>query len=67
MFRQNLTLNLTDNKASASVKKPFGTLELGSGSGSGGGLTFNFGGYNRINVNLIDATIPLDRQGYVSF
>ena len=64
MFRQNLTLNLTDNKASASVKKPFDTLDLhGSGSGSGAGLTFNFGGYNRINVNLIDATIPLERQG----
>lgn len=51
--------------SSSAVKKPFGTLDLhGFGGDNGGGnLNLNFGGYNRVNVDLIDATIPLERQG----
>ncbi|XP_058831050.1 uncharacterized protein LOC131689775 [Topomyia yanbarensis] len=50
-FKQSLTLNL--NECSAKPAKKFGTLDLG--------LSFNAA---RSNVDLIDATIPLDRQGW---
>jgi hypothetical protein len=70
LFRQNLTLNLNDTK-SAKTKKPFGTLDLHgltdagnlSSRSSGGGMSFNAGGFNRLNMALIDDTIPLERQG----
>lgn len=45
----------------ALVKKPFGTLDLHGLSGDPASL--HFGGYNRVNMDLIDASIPLDRQG----
>lgn len=70
LFRQNLTLNLNDSKA-AKVKKPFGTLDLHGLSSTGGnlssrssaGFSFNVGGFNRLNMALIDDSIPLERQG----
>lgn len=71
LFRQNLTLNLNDAKSSK-AKKPFGTLDLHGltdagnlSSRSSGGISFNAGGFNRLNMALIDDTIPLERQGYV--
>lgn len=49
------------------TKKPFGTLELhGLPDGenmSNRSFTFNVGGFNRLNMALIDVTIPLERQG----
>lgn len=54
MFRQNLTLNLGEQKA----PRKFGTLEFGTTRG----LNLNVG--KAIGVDLIDATIPLDRQGW---
>lgn len=73
MFRQNLTLNLNDTKGSKLIKKPFGTLDLhgltdasnlgGAARSLGGGLSFNAGGFNRLNMKLIDDSIPLERQG----
>ncbi|XP_058458560.1 uncharacterized protein LOC131435075 isoform X2 [Malaya genurostris] len=50
-YKQSLTLNL--NECSAKPTKKFGTLDLG--------LSFNA---VRSNVDLIDASIPLDRQGW---
>ncbi|XP_050081356.1 uncharacterized protein LOC126568776 [Anopheles maculipalpis] len=50
-FKQSLTLNL--NECGNRPPKKFGTLDLGLNLGS-----------NRPNVDLIDATIPLDRQGW---
>jgi hypothetical protein len=32
-------------------------------SRSSGGMSFNAGGFNRLNMALIDDTIPLERQG----
>lgn len=69
LFRQNLTLNLNDAKAR--TKKPFGTLDLHGLTDSGGNLSsrssatmsFNIGGFNRLNMALIDDSIPLERQG----
>lgn len=69
LFRQNLTLNLNDAKVK--TKKPFGTLDLHGLTDSGGnlssrssaGMSFNVGGFNRLNMALIDDTIPLERQG----
>ncbi|CRK90037.1 CLUMA_CG003761, isoform A, partial [Clunio marinus] len=70
VFRQNLTLNLNDTK-SAKTKKPFGTLDLHGLTDTGnlsarssGGISFNAGGFNRLNMALIDDTIPLERQGW---
>lgn len=61
MFRQNLTLNLMETKSSASKKSLGGSLELKS---SGKGLlNLNLGGYSS-GVDLIDATVPLERQGW---
>jgi hypothetical protein len=64
-----LTLNLNDTK-SVKMKKPFGTLDLHGltdggnlSSRSSGGMSFNTGGFNRLNMALIDDTIPLERQG----
>ena len=56
------------------TKKPFGTLDLQGLSDSGGnfssrssaGISFNVGGFNRLNMALIDDSIPLERQGWVS-
>ncbi|KAG5672020.1 hypothetical protein PVAND_002182 [Polypedilum vanderplanki] len=70
LFRQNLTLNLNDAKASKMKKKPFGTLDLhgltdsGNISRSSIGMSFNVGGFNRLNMALIDDSIPLERQGF---
>ncbi|XP_021707813.1 uncharacterized protein LOC5565745 [Aedes aegypti] len=50
-YKQSLTLNL--NECNAKPVKKFGTLDLG--------LNFNT---IRANIELIDATIPLDRQGW---
>ncbi|XP_055629142.1 uncharacterized protein LOC129770376 [Toxorhynchites rutilus septentrionalis] len=50
-FKQSLTLNL--NECSVKPAKKFGTLDLG--------LNFNAA---RSNIDLIDASIPLDRQGW---
>ncbi|EDS44810.1 conserved hypothetical protein [Culex quinquefasciatus] len=50
-FKQSLTLNL--NECSAKPVKKFGTLDFG--------LNFNTA---RSNVDLIDASISLDRQGW---
>ncbi|XP_052901495.1 uncharacterized protein LOC128308937 [Anopheles moucheti] len=50
-FKQSLTLNL--NECGSRPPKKFGTLDLGLNLGS-----------NRPNVDLIDASIPLDRQGW---
>lgn len=69
VFRQNLTLNLNDAKPTK-TKKPFGTLDLHGltdagnlSSRSSGGMSFNAGGFNRLNMALIDDSIPLERQG----
>uniref|UniRef100_A0A1B0CI16 SH2 domain-containing adapter protein D n=2 Tax=Lutzomyia longipalpis TaxID=7200 RepID=A0A1B0CI16_LUTLO len=62
MFRQNLTLNLIETKSSASKKSLGGSLELKS---SGKGLlNLNLGGPFSSSVDLIDATVPLERQGW---
>jgi hypothetical protein len=52
------------------MKKPFGTLDLHGLTDSGNlssrssaGMSFNVGGFNRLNMALIDDTIPLERQG----
>ncbi|XP_058053776.1 uncharacterized protein LOC131205617 [Anopheles bellator] len=50
-FKQSLTLNLND--CGSRPAKKFGTLDLGLNLGA-----------NRPNVDLIDASIPLDRQGW---
>uniref|UniRef100_A0A182QMU4 SH2 domain-containing adapter protein D n=1 Tax=Anopheles farauti TaxID=69004 RepID=A0A182QMU4_9DIPT len=50
-FKQSLTLNLNDG--GNRPPKKFGTLDLGLNLGT-----------NRPNVDLIDASIPLDRQGW---
>uniref|UniRef100_A0A182KGK2 SH2 domain-containing adapter protein D n=1 Tax=Anopheles christyi TaxID=43041 RepID=A0A182KGK2_9DIPT len=50
-FKQSLTLNL--NECGNRPPKKFGTLDLGLNLGT-----------NRPNVDLIDASIPLDRQGW---
>uniref|UniRef100_A0A182UJM2 SH2 domain-containing adapter protein D n=1 Tax=Anopheles melas TaxID=34690 RepID=A0A182UJM2_9DIPT len=50
-FKQSLTLNL--NECGQRLPKKFGTLDLGLNLGT-----------NRPNVDLIDASIPLDRQGW---
>ncbi|EAA05448.4 AGAP010886-PA, partial [Anopheles gambiae str. PEST] len=50
-FKQSLTLNL--NECGQRPPKKFGTLDLGLNLGT-----------NRPNVDLIDASIPLDRQGW---
>ncbi|KAL7021283.1 hypothetical protein ACKWTF_011822 [Chironomus riparius] len=71
LFRQNLTLNLNDSKP-AKVKKPFGTLDLHGLSTASGNLSsrssaaisFNVGGFNRLNMALIDDSISLERQGW---
>uniref|UniRef100_A0AAG5DQZ5 SH2 domain-containing adapter protein D n=1 Tax=Anopheles atroparvus TaxID=41427 RepID=A0AAG5DQZ5_ANOAO len=51
IFKQSLTLNL--NECGSRPPKKFGTLDLGLNLGS-----------NRPHVDLIDASIPLDRQGW---
>ncbi|XP_053688231.1 uncharacterized protein LOC128737584, partial [Sabethes cyaneus] len=51
-FKQSLTLNLNECNNAKPTKK-FGTLDLG--------LNFNT---VRSNVDLIDAALPLDRQGW---
>ncbi|KFB36722.1 hypothetical protein ZHAS_00003881 [Anopheles sinensis] len=51
LFKQSLTLNL--NECGSRQPKKFGTLDLGLNLGS-----------NRPHVDVIDASIPLDRQGW---
>uniref|UniRef100_A0A182FM59 SH2 domain-containing adapter protein D n=1 Tax=Anopheles albimanus TaxID=7167 RepID=A0A182FM59_ANOAL len=51
-FKQSLTLNL--NECGSRPAKKFGTLDLG----------LNLGCASRQHVDLIDASIPLDRQGW---
>ncbi|XP_059610278.1 uncharacterized protein LOC132257409 isoform X2 [Phlebotomus argentipes] len=61
MFRQNLTLNLMETKAASGKKCLGGSLELKS---SGKGLlNLNLGAYSA-GLDLIDATVPLERQGW---
>lgn len=72
VFRQNLTLNLNESKNSVGQTTPkFASLDLhGVGMASGGGmdtgrnkgLKLNLG-MNTSIVDLIDITIPLERQG----
>ncbi|XP_055600679.1 uncharacterized protein LOC129749668 [Uranotaenia lowii] len=52
-FKQSLTLNLNECNSARPPKK-FGTLDLG----------LNIQNQIRSNVDLIDASIPLDRQGW---
>ena len=56
IFRQNLTLNLNEIKG---VKK----IPVFGFNTAGRGLNLNLGGVS--GVDVIDISLPLDRQGYV--
>ncbi|GAB0088612.1 uncharacterized protein DMENIID0001_030690 [Sergentomyia squamirostris] len=62
MFRQNLTLNLLEAKSAATKKSSLGG-SLDHKSSGKGLLNLNLGAYAS-GVDLIDATIPLERQGW---
>lgn len=62
MFRQNLTLNLFESHNSKQTRKIGGSLDF---KASSRGLNLNLGGFKVSSaVDLIDATIPLDRQSW---
>lgn len=61
IFKQNLTLNLVGG--AVKTQKKFGTLDFGATKG----LNLTLGGGKVTGVDLIDASILLDRQGLVVF
>lgn len=64
VFRQNLTLNLNESKKFASLDLHGVGMASGGGldTGRNKGLKLNLG-INTSIVDLIDITIPLERQG----
>ncbi|XP_017114404.1 uncharacterized protein LOC108137294 [Drosophila elegans] len=60
LFRQNLTLNLNESRQAT---KQFGSLDL-RGLSSNKELNMNLGQGYVTAVDLIDVTIPLERQGW---
>ncbi|XP_070075377.1 pneumococcal serine-rich repeat protein isoform X2 [Drosophila takahashii] len=60
LFRQNLTLNLNDSRQAS---KQFGSLDL-RGLNSNKELNMNLSQGYVTAVDLIDVTIPLERQGW---
>jgi len=59
LFRQNLTLNLNESRQAT---KQFGSLDL-RGLNSNKELNMNLSQGYVTAVDLIDVTIPLERQG----